>query len=35
MKYEIPEIQIVKLDVEDVITTSPVIENPEGGRGWG
>ena len=34
-KFMEPEIEVVKFDVEDVITTSTDPENPDDGMGWG
>ena len=35
-RYEVPEIEIVEIKVEDIVTTSfTTPENPEGGLGWG
>ena len=35
-KFEIPEIEIMRYDVEDILTASvEQPDNPEGGLGWG
>lgn len=34
-KFMEPEIEVVKFNVEDVITTSGDPENPGDGMGWG
>ena len=35
MKFNAPEIEVLKFAVEDVITTSFTLENPDNGGGWG